>query len=108
MNIIMINNIPWELKFVYGANRNLIRDDGTITIGMTDNKTKTIYINKNLNNKLLYNVLCHELVHAFCFSYDIYMDSEQEERLAQFISYYGKEIINHTDEILSREINKIR
>ena len=79
---------------------NLRRNDGTLTIGMTDNKQKTIYLNENLNGALLYKVLCHELVHAFCFSYDLYFDEIQEEQLADFVSTYGQAILNKTDEIL--------
>lgn len=105
MKTLWINNIPWKLKWVNGANRNLYRSDGSLTLGMTDNRTNTIYINKNLRGKILYNVLCHELVHAFAESYDIYFDLDEEERLAQFISNYGNDIINYTDEILNRAIH---
>ena len=95
-----INNIVWKIKFIPGSNMNLRRDDGTVTIGMTDLNQKTIFINKYLEDELLYLVLCHELVHAYCFSYDIYMDSEDEEHLANFIANYGREIVNHAELIL--------
>lgn len=95
----MINNISWEIKFNTRQNSNLQDHEGNYHLGMTDNNTKTIYLNQELDNKMLYSVLCHELVHAFCFSYGIYFDVEDEERLASFIEHFGSDILNATDRI---------
>lgn len=73
---------------------------------MTDNIKKTIFLNNKLQGDLLYKVLCHEIVHAFCFSYGIYIDNDLEEWLADFISEYGSEIIDKTDEILKNSYLK--
>ena len=86
---------------VPASNMNLLRDNGTWTIGMTDNRTKTIYLYNKLNPIMLKHVLCHELVHAYCDSYGIYLDRKEEEWLAQFIADYGYNIIEQTDQILS-------
>ena len=37
-------------------------------------------------------VLCHEIVHASMFSYNIYLDYDTEEFIANLISKYGEEI----------------
>ena len=97
---ININNISWKIKVIPGVSDELITYDGNRTLGMTDSYTHTIYLNKHLDGKLLYNVLCHELVHAYCFSYDIYMEEEDEEHMAQFISEFGKEIVGNTEQML--------
>ena len=77
-----------------------------MTIGMTDNNKHTIYINRDLTGNKLKHVLCHELVHAYSSSYGIYMNREEEERLAQFIADYGYDIIENTDQILSEVLQK--
>ena len=70
---------------------------------MCDNYTKTIYLANNLKGYKLKKVLCHELVHAAMFSYDIKISNlEEEELLANIIASYGKEIIKMTDKILRR------
>lgn len=99
MNII-INNITWKIKFIPEDSGDLRRDNGTSTIGMTDNNIKMIFLSDQLYGSLLYHVLCHELVHAFCFSYDIYIEDQEEERLANFIATYGRSILNLTDDVL--------
>ena len=83
-----------------------MRYDGTYTIGMTDNKQKTIFLYNDLNGSLLYKVLCHELVHAFCFSYDLRFSVEEEERMADFIATYGKDILDMTDEMMGRFLKR--
>lgn len=99
MNI-RINNIKWNIVFVNPSNPNLITNNGIYTLGMTDNNIKTIFINNKLHGNLLYDVLCHELTHAYIFSYGIKYTIDEEERLCQFISRFGKSIINNTDELL--------
>ena len=85
----------------------LVRPDGSRTIGMTDWNTKSIYIDKHLHGALLEKVLCHELCHVFCFSYDITMESDQEEFLANWIATYGRQVIELLDSLLYSR-NKLR
>lgn len=47
-------------------------------------------------------VLCHELTHAAMFSYDVELNVDQEELLADLIATYGQEIIHTTNKIFSR------
>ena len=73
------------------------------TKGVCNNYTKTIYLADNLTKYQLKKVLCHELVHAAMFSYDIQISNlEEEELIANVIASYGKEIIKMTDKILRR------
>ena len=98
---IVVNSIKWEIILVNPNDINLITNDGNYTLGMTDNNIKCIFLSNKLDDDLLYNVLCHELCHVYCFSYNIYMDIEDEERLAQFISDFGKSIIKDTHYLLT-------
>lgn len=73
---------------------------------MTDNRKKTIFLYDKLDGSLLYKVLCHELVHAFCFSYGLRFSIDEEERLADFIATYGRDIFDLTDELIGRMIRQ--
>ncbi|MDO4801691.1 MAG: hypothetical protein Q4A15_05965 [Prevotellaceae bacterium] len=77
-----------------------MRNDGTQTIGMTDGYNHIIYIASNLKGRLLETVLAHELCHAIIFSYDIELDAEFEEWLAQFVATYGREVVYLLDKLL--------
>lgn len=77
-------------------------DNGEFTIGVCDDNTKTIYLSSLLKGEKLKQVLCHEIVHAAMFSYNVELDYEQEELLANLIAIYGKEIIQITDNIFKR------
>jgi hypothetical protein len=77
----------------------LIREDGVRTLGMCDRDTKTIYLAENLEGSMLKKVICHELVHAAMFSYNVYLSLEQEEVIADIIATYGEEIINITNKV---------
>ena len=96
----VVNNQEWQLKFANPNNRNLMRSDGSITIGMTDNNKKTVFINNRLKGQLQDKVLCHELTHVFAFEYDYEIPIEVEEIVADFMSLYGRDIIYLLDEIM--------
>lgn len=85
----LINNIYWKLAFVSPDYPLLRRVSGDFSIGACDNLTRTIYINETLKGKLLKKVLCHEIVHAAMFSYNVDLTIEQEELIADLISTYG-------------------
>lgn len=95
-----VNNQEWTLVFVKPNSKNLMRSDGSITIGMTDNNTKTVYINNRLNNYLFDKCLAHELCHVYAFSFDYFMDIETEEIVADFMSLYGRKIIYLLDDLV--------
>jgi len=84
-----INGENWDVIFVNKYHPKLYRTDGSLSIGACDDFSKTIYINKNLNDYLIKKVLCHEIVHAAMFSYDIFLSVEEEEIVADVIATYG-------------------
>lgn len=97
--MITINGIGWIVKFIHPWDDMLIREDGVRTLGMCDSDTKTIYLAENLEGSMLKKVICHELVHAAMFSYNVYLSLEQEEIIADIIATYGEEIVNITNKV---------
>ena len=97
-----INNTWWKIEFVNPLDPILLKSDNSYTIGVCDNNTKTIYLSQNLNKKLLKKVLCHEVVHAAMFSYNVVLDLEEEELLADIIATYGEEIIDVTNKVFKK------
>ncbi len=88
-----INGKIWHIKFVSPSNKYLLKEDNTYTIGVCDNISKTIYLSSDLRAEKLSKVLIHELVHAIIFSYNIQLEYEKEELIANIISVYGEKII---------------
>ena len=95
-----VNNNIWQLQFVKPNSRYLMRSDNSITLGMTDNNVKTVYINNRLNDYMKDKVLCHELTHVFAFEFDYYMDINTEEIVADFMSLYGRDIVYLLDDLI--------
>ena len=94
-----VNNQEWQLLFVNPSNSNLKRSDGSITIGMTDNNTRTVYINNRLSDYMTNKVLAHEICHVFALSFDYSMPIEVEEIVADFFSLFGRDMINLLDDL---------
>ena len=95
-----INGIKWDIVWVNPNSDNLRRSDGSITVAVTDWNDKCVYMSNMLRGGFLRRVMAHELVHCFCFSYDVYMPIEEEERLAIWVSEYGEELIILLDKIM--------
>ena len=51
---------------------------------------------------MIKKVLCHEVVHAAMFSYNVEISLEEEELLADLFATYGQEIIDITNRIFLR------
>ena len=100
------NNKTWNLAFVEPHSKQLRRSDGSITVGVTDNNTRTVYLSNLLRGKFLDKVLCHELVHVASFSYDCDIDIETEEIIADFMSLYGREVIYLADDLLKSVVDR--
>ena len=95
-----INGIQWDIVWVKPNSDNLRRSDGSITVAVTDWNNKCVYMSNMLRGGFLRRVMAHELVHCFCFSYDVYMPIEEEERLAIWVSEYGEELIILLDDLM--------
>ena len=94
-----INGITWYMIRVRSDSPMLMRSDGSITVGMCDRETQTIYISDALHGRFLRKVLLHEICHSAMFSYSIDMSVDQEELFCDLLSTYGDEIIAITDSV---------
>ena len=94
-----INGITWYMIRVRSDSPMLMRSDGSITVGMCDRETQTIYISDALNGRFLRKVLLHEICHSAMFSYGIDMSVDQEELFCDLLATYGDEIIAITDSV---------
>lgn len=97
-----VNSQTWKLAFVPANNKDLQRSDGTYTFGVTDNITKTVSIASGMSVYMTERVICHELTHVMCFSHDVSIPIDLEERLCNFMADYGKEIIYLLDDLLAK------
>lgn len=69
---------------------------------MCDDNLKCIFVASGLNMTLLKKVLCHEIVHAAMFSYNVDLTIEQEELVADLVATYGEEIIEITNQMFKK------
>lgn len=69
---------------------------------MCDDNLKCIFVATGLSMVLLRKVLCHEIVHAAMFSYNVDLTLEQEELVADLIATYGAEIIEITNQMFKK------
>lgn len=97
-----INGELWLIKFTQPFDDIFLMPSGEYTIGVCDDNKKTIFLSTALRGKELRQVLCHEIVHAAMFSYNVSLDYQQEELLANIIATYGEEIIKITDDMFKR------
>lgn len=92
-----INREQWQVVLVEPNDIALLMPNGRFAIGACSDPTKTIYISNNLHGQSFERVLCHELVHAAMFAYDVNLSVADEELLANMIAVFGEEIIDLTD-----------
>ena len=71
---INVNGTMWHIQFKKPTSSELRRSDGTISLGVTDNTTKTVTIADNVSDYMADKILCHELVHVYSFSYGCDID----------------------------------
>ena len=95
-----INGIVWDIVFTRPNSNSLRRSDGTLTFAVTDWNDRCVYISSAPKGDFLRKIICHELCHCFCFSFDIHMPIEQEEYLANWISIYGTDLICLLDDLM--------
>ena len=99
--IFNINDTIWQVQYENPLSGELKRSDGSISLGVTDRNTHTINLSSALHGYMERKVLIHEVCHAICMSYDVYLPIEQEEILCDFVATYGDEIFGIVDMILT-------
>lgn len=97
-----INGVIWRIYLVSPNHPILLRNDGSMAVGVCDSATQSIYINEYVDVDFLKKILCHEITHAAMFSYGIILDYSQEELIADLIASYGEEIVEETNLIFHR------
>lgn len=102
-----INGMDWNLRLVEPHSTMLMRSDNTYTFGMTDRNTQCVYISNRINGSFFDRVLCHELCHAFAFSYNLTMPIEVEEIVADFLATYGRNVFALADELISGFVERM-
>ena len=95
----IINGVRWRVRLVSPAHPMLLTPWKTHALGVCDKVTQTICIDKTLHRTQLKQVLCHEIVHAFMYSYNIDLSYEEEEIVAELMSMYGNDILKQTNAI---------
>ena len=93
----IINGVRWVTRLVSPAHPMLLTPWKTHALGVCDKVTQTICVDETLSPQLLKEVLCHEIVHAFMFSYMIDLSYSEEELVAELMSQYGEEILEVTN-----------
>lgn len=97
-----INGERWQVVLVMPYDIALLMPDGRQALGACNDSTKTIYINRELVGEDFEQVLCHELVHAAMFAYDVMLGYDEEELIAEIIAIFGEEIIDLTDMLFDK------
>lgn len=95
----IINGIVWRVRLVSPAHPMLLTPHNTHALGVCDKVTQTICVDKTLSPQLLKEVLCHEIVHAFMYSYMIDLSYSEEELVAELMSEYGEDMLRETNAI---------
>ena len=105
-----MNGLRWRVRFTYPTDPVLVDRTGTLTIGVTDSATMTIYLSNKLRGEFLTRVVLHELSHAMMYSYH-YLDEihryckkqywiEMEELIANLIADRAYEIFQRAYDIV--------
>lgn len=97
-----INGEHWEIVLVAPNDIELLMPNGYHAIGACNDLVKTIFISNELHGEAFEQVLCHELVHASMFAYNVRLEHHEEELLAEIISIFGEEIIDITDAMFDK------
>lgn len=92
-----INNEWWWVILVAPNDITLLMPNGNYALGACNDPTKTISISNILHGEEFEKVLCHELVHAAMFAYDVLLEENEEELIAEIIATFGEEIIDITN-----------
>lgn len=112
-----MNGLLWHVRFAHPYDPILIDRTNSMTCGVTDPDTMTIYIADNLRGAFLNRVLIHELGHCALCSFSLIDDIhrmckrrywiEAEEAVCNFIADYGNQIFGIAYSVLGNEAIRI-
>ena len=89
----------WTVELVPRRDKRLILD-GNPNWGMTYYRTRDIYIDEELDEDALDEVLLHELTHAMLFETQIKPTRKfDEEDVCETVGMYGRRIIGLADKV---------
>lgn len=94
--MIKVNGEYWRVRLVPPYHPLLIQGRSTPAIGCCDDISKTICVSNALTESEIKKVLCHEIVHAAMYSYDVELTYNEEELVADLIATFGDEIMKLT------------
>lgn len=90
---VTINGIEWVVSFVDRTHTELVDENGDqVSYGVTCLRECEIYIDSELSKDHMRQIITHELVHAFAFSYRESIDCESEEKICDFIAAHFDEL----------------
>lgn len=98
----VINGEYWRVVIVPPNHQSLLMPNEVFALGACDDEFKVICISDALHDEMFEQVLCHELVHACMFAYNIRLEHYEEELVAEIISVFGEEIIDISDAVFNR------
>ena len=100
---IQINRLNWEIKEVETRSQELVVN-GNQCYGTCKYHTQEIFLDATLKGDKKYQVLKHELTHAFIFCYLLEQKkSYSEEDLCEFIALYSEGIIDLSKQYMLKE-----
>lgn len=100
---ITINEILWEIK-ESEPNNSMLLVDGTRCRGTTHFFHQQIILDNTLKQDTKYNVLCHELAHAFLYVTQLKdKDEFTEEEICNFTGNYARQIIRIADKYFKED-----
>lgn len=100
-----INGLKWWVSCVPEDNEGLKPgNEGEVIFGRTFYKTCHIYMDKDLQPTLFRQILLHELLHAFSFSYGVHLkaDESDEEVIADFFGAHADEMVEAANQIIKK------
>lgn len=99
---IKINGLKWEVMWVKKKSKKLMCDD-VKCLGVTYFNKNRIYLDKTLSEKEFEMTVIHELAHAFLFSNDVQLNTDDDridETVCEFIEKNLKKIMKLSTKIV--------
>lgn len=104
----------WQVKLVPANDPVLIDKMGVLTFGVTDPKTRCVYLSASLGRDARIKVILHEIGHCVIFSFGLQEEIhrivkkqywyEAEERICNFVADYGMVIFRSAYQALGKEV----